>query len=122
MSATRFNLIYEGKIEPGFDQDEARRTLESLFEFDAGIRADLNNGQPVMLGKSMDAATADSFKQALAGAGVSTYLLAENDAVINAETPSRRLVVDRRATAPRRARHRSGAILPDRRNGEDRRR
>ena len=122
MSATRFNLIFEGKIEPGYDQDEAHRTLESLFEFDAEIRADLNNGQPVMLGKSMDAATADSFKQALAGAGVSTYLLADNDAATGAETPSRRLVVDRRATAARRARHRSGAILPDRRNGEDRRR
>ena len=122
MSATRFNLIYEGKIEPGFDHDEARRTLESLFEFDAEIRANLNNGQPVMLGKSMDAATADSFKQALAGAGVSTYLLADNDKVANAGNPSRRQKVDRRATTPRRARYRSGAIQPDRRNGEDRRR
>lgn len=122
MTATRFNLVFEGNIEPGYDQDEARRTLESLFEFDAEIQADLNNGQPVMLGKSMDAATADSFKQALASTGVSTYLLAENGAVKEAETPSRRLVVDRRATAPRRARQRSGAILPDRRKGEDRRR
>ena len=121
MGATRFNLIYDGNIEPGYDQEEARRTLESLFEFDAEIQADLNNGQPVMLGKSMDAATADSFKQALAGAGVSTYLLAENEAVTAAETPSRRLEVDRRGTTPRRARQRSGAIVPDRRTGEDRR-
>ena len=119
MSATRFNLIFEGEIEPGYDQEEAHRTLESLFEFDDDIQADLDNGQAVMLGKSMDAATADSFKKALAGAGVSTYLLAENDAA--AETPSRRLVVDRRAVSLRRARVRNGAILPDRRKGQDRR-
>ena len=121
MSATRFNLIFEGEIEPGYDQEEAHRTLVNLFEFDAEIQADLNSGQPVMLGKSMDAATADSFKQALASAGVSTYLLAENDAATATETPSRRLVVDRRSASLRRARVRNGAILPDRRKGQDRR-
>jgi len=121
MSATRFNLIFEGEIEPGYDQQEAHRTLESLFEFDAEIQDDLNSGQAIMLGKSMDAATADSFKQALADAGVSTYLLADNDAAVATEIPSRRLVVDRRATTLRRARSRSAAILPDRRKGQDRR-
>ena len=121
MSATRFNLIFEGEIEPGYDQDEAHRTLANLFEFDAEIQADLNSGQPVMLGKSMDAATADSFKQALASAGVSTYLLAENGAAAATEAPSRRLVVDRRSASLRRARVRNGAILPDRRKGQDRR-
>lgn len=119
MSATLFNLIFEGEIEPGYDQEEAHRTLASLFEFDAETQDDLNNGQAIMLGKSMDAATADSFKQALASAGVSTYLLADNDAA--AEAPSRRLVVDRRSTTLRRARSRSAAILPDRRKGQDRR-
>lgn len=121
MSSTRFNLIFEGEIEPGYDQAQAHRTLESLFEFDAEIQTDLNKGQPIILGKSMDAATADSFKQALAGAGVSTYLLADNDAAAAAETPSRRLVVDRRSTTLRRAQARNGAILPDRRKGQDRR-
>ena len=121
MSTTRFNLIFEGEIEPGYDQEEAHRTLESLFEFDEDIQAELNSGQAVMLGKSMDAATADSFKQALAGAGVSTYLLAENDAVAEAETPSRRLEVDRRSVSLRRAQVRNSAILPDRRKGLDRR-
>ncbi|MDH3631964.1 MAG: hypothetical protein OER98_12665 [Gammaproteobacteria bacterium] len=121
MSTTRFNLIFEGEIEPGYDQEEAHRTLESLFEFDDDIQAELNSGQAVMLGKSMDAATADSFKQALAGAGVSTYLLAENDAIAEAETPSRRLKVDRRSVSQRRAQVRNSAILPDRRKGLDRR-
>jgi len=121
MSATRFNLIFEGEIEPGYDQEEAHRTLESLFEFDAEIQADLDQGQPIMLGKSMDATTADSFKQALADAGVSTYLIAENDAASAAEIPSRRLVVDRRSATLRRARSRDSGILPDRREGRDRR-
>ncbi len=121
MSATRFNLIFEGKIEPGYDQEETHRTLENLFEFDAEIQAELNNGQAVMLGKSMDAATADSFKQALAGAGVSTYLRADTNVASAAETPSRRLVVDRRSITPRRVRARGATILPDRRKGQDRR-
>lgn len=121
MSATRFNLIFEGEIEPGYDQDEAHRALESLFEFDAEIQNDLSSGQPIMLGKSMDAATADSFKQALSSAGVSTYLLADNNAASTAGAPSRRLVVDRRSTTLRRARSRNAAILPDRRKGQDRR-
>lgn len=121
MSATRFNLIFEGKIESGYDRDEAHSTLESLFEFDNETQADLYNGQPVMLGKSMDAATADSFKQALAGAGVTTYLLADQDATAAEQTQTRRSG-ERRAATSRRARVRNAAIMPDRRKGQDRRR
>ncbi|MDH3858415.1 MAG: hypothetical protein OEV07_10500 [Gammaproteobacteria bacterium] len=127
MSATRFNLIFEGKIESGYDQDEAHRTLEALFEFDTETQADLYNGQAVMLGKSMDAATADSFKRALAGTGVTTYLSPDSKAPAAEETQpgnsvDRRSTVPRRANTARRARLRSNAILPDRRKGEDRRR
>lgn len=127
MSATRFNLIFEGRIEPGYDQDEAHRTLEGLFEFDTETQADLYNGQPVMLGKSMDAATADSFKQALAGAGVKTYISPDLKTPSTEETQAgnpvdRRSTVPRRSSIARRARVRSNAILPDRRKGADRRR
>ena len=118
MSETRFNLIFEGKIEPGHDQDEARRTLGSLFESDAETEDDLFSGQPVILGESMDATTANSFKQALAGAGITTYLLATKKAAETREYQTRRSI-DRRSSIPRRARARGSSILPDRRKGVD---
>ncbi len=120
MSETRFNLIFEGKIEPGHDQDEARRTLGNLFDSDTERQVDLFSGQPVILGESMDATTANSFKQALAGAGVTTYLIATKNAAEDKEYQTRSSM-DRRFSIPRRARARGSAILPDRRKGTDRR-
>jgi len=127
MTDTNFNLVFEGKIETGHDQIDAHRTLESLFEFDTETLDDLYKGQPVVLGKSMDAATADSFQQALAGAGVKTYLSTDTNSAAVGETQpgspaDRRSKVPRRAGNPRRVRVRSNAILPDRRKDEDRRR
>ncbi len=116
MTETRYNLIFEGKIEAGHDQNEARLTLESLFEFDPESQADLFGGQQVVLGEGMDAATAQSFQQALAAAGVTTHLLPTN----NTAAVQRRSI-HRRTNTMRRARIRSHAIQADRRQGTDRR-
>ena len=116
MTETRYNLIFEGKIEAGHDQDEARLTLENLFEFDTEIQANLFGGQHVVLGEDMDATTVHSYKQALAAAGVTTHLLP-----INNTAAAERRSVYRRTNAMRRARTRSNAILPDRREDTDRR-
>jgi len=121
MTETRFNLVFEGAVEPDHDRDTVRRTLEGLFQFDPAGQAELFSGQPIVLGESMDAATADSFRQALAGAGATTRLVeAGNEAA--ASTPPERRSAQRRRFAPRRARARSGAIVPDRRQSGDRRR
>ena len=120
MTDTRFNLIFEGKIEPGHDQDEARQTLVNLFEFDTEDQVDLFDGQAVILGENMDVMTANSFKQALAGAGIATYLSASDNAPAT-DKQQTRSSVDRRSSFPRRARVRNAAILPDRRKGGDRR-
>ena len=120
MTETFFDLIFKGEIEPGHSQDEVLCTLESLFEFDTESQADLFSGQPVVLGKNMNAMTANSFKQALAEAGIATLLLAANDTVTDEEVKSRRMV-HRRNDTRRRSRIRSSAILPDRREGLNRR-
>ena len=121
MTETHFNLIFNGKLEAGHKQDEVRRTLESLFKFDDENQSDFFSGQPVILSENMNATTANSFKQALADAGVATQLVTANDIVADQDVKSRRRE-SRRNNTVRRARIRSAAILPDRRQGMDRRR
>ena len=120
MSEQCFDLIFKGEIEPGYSQDEARCSLQSLFAFDSESQDDLFSGQPVVLGTNMNTMTANLFKQALADAGIATHLLAANDTVADEEVKSRRLV-QRRNNTRRRSRIRSSAILPDRREGLNRR-
>jgi hypothetical protein len=120
MTETCFDLIFKGEVEPGHNQDEVRSTLESLFEFGAESQVDFFSGQAVVLGKNMNAMTANLFKQALADTGIATHLLAANDTVADEDVKSRRLV-HRRNNTKRRTRIRSSAILPDRRQGLDRR-
>ena len=120
MSERCFDLIFKGEIEPGHSQDEVRGSLETLFAFDSEGQVDLFSGQPVVLGMNMNTMTANLFKQALADAGIATHLLAANDTVTDEEVKSRRLV-QRRNNTKRRSRIRSSAILPDRREGLDRR-
>ena len=120
MSEPCFDLIFKGEVEPGHTQDVIRSTLESLFEFDTENQIDFFSGQPVVLAKSMNAMTANSFKQALADTGISTHLLASKDVVAEQDIKSRRLG-HRRNRTERRTRIRSSAILPDRRQCKDRR-
>jgi len=118
MTEPRFNLIFEGKAEPGHIQEGIRCTLESLFAIDTDIQIDFFSGQPVVLAENMNAATANSFKQALADSGIVTYLLASNEAFTDEDVKSQRLV-QRRKNNGRRARVRCSAILPDRRQDLD---
>ena len=120
MDDTSFNLIFKGEVEPGHNQDGARCILESLFEFDGENQVDFFSGQPIVLGEKMNAMTANSFKQALTDAGIATLLLAANDSDADEDFKSRRLV-QRRINTERRARIRTAAILPDRREGLGRR-
>jgi hypothetical protein len=120
MAERCFDLIFRGEIEPGHSHDEVRCSLENLFAFDTESQVDLFSGQPVVLGMNMDTMTANSFKQALADAGIATHLLAANDTVTDEEIKTRRLG-QRRDNTRRRSRIRSTAILPDRREGPNRR-
>ena len=120
MTEARFNLIFNGEVESGQDLDEARSTLENLFEFDTEKKFDFFDGQAVTLGKNMDSTTAKSFQQALAFSGIITHIFADDGIVEEEDTQSQR-GGERRKNNERRARFRSGAILPDRREVLERR-
>ena len=120
MDETSFNLVFEGGVEPGHNQDGVRCILESLFEFDAENQVDFFSGNPVVLGENLNAMTARSFKQALTDAGITTLLLAANDKGAKKGFKSRRLG-QRRINTERRARIRTAAFVPDRREGLGRR-
>ena len=120
MTAALFDLVFEGESEHGRDREEVRRSLENLFQFDPEDQSRLFSGQPIVLGESMDTATAESFKQALAGAGIVTRVIAAD--VSPARDARRERTQQRRVLGRRRARVRAGAIVPDRREGRDRRR
>ncbi|MDH5353630.1 MAG: hypothetical protein OEY09_04215 [Gammaproteobacteria bacterium] len=120
MSEARFNLIFNGEIESGRDLDDARSTLESLFEFNTEEKLDYFDGKTLNLGTNMDAGTAKSFQQALACSGIITHIL-ETDGIIEEEDTQTQRGEQRRQNTERRARIRSGAILPDRRQAPERR-
>lgn len=121
MAAAKFNLIFEGQVEPGHDPDKVLATLESLFELEVGKSGGFFSGQLIVLGESMDAKTAESFGQALAGIGVTTRLEAANQSPGLDLEPDKRSV-QRRVCATRRALYRPGAIQPDRRKKSAQRR
>ena len=92
-----------------------------MFKFDASNQEQLFSGRPVVLGEGMDVATANTFKQALAGAGAVTRIVEAGDTAGPDATPDRR-TGERRVLARRRSRVRTESILPDRRKNPDRRR
>ena len=114
MNEARFDLIFKDDVEPGVDLDEARSTLESLFDYDTENQTGFFNGQAIVLGKNMDATTANLFKQVLADEGILTHLIAATDTDAEEYNQSRRLQ-QRRIFSGRSTRVRSAAILPDRR-------
>lgn len=120
MSEARFNLIFKGEIASGQDKDDARSTLESLFEFDTDEEFDIFDGQTVMLGKNMDARTAKTFEQALASSGIIAQILTA-DGMNEEDDAQTQRGEQRRKNTARRGRIRSAAIIPDRREVLERR-
>lgn len=114
MAAAKFNLIFEGQVEPGYDPDKVLATLESLFELEVGKSGGFFSGHLIVLGESMDVKTAETFGQALAGIGVTTRLEAANQPPGIDQEPDKRSL-QRRIRAARRSMDRPGAIQPDRR-------
>ena len=121
MAGERFNLIFEGKVEASHSRDYVSQMFQVMFEFDASDQDELFSGRPVVLGERMDAATANTFKEALAGAGAVTRIVEAGNAAAPDATRERRKG-ERRILARRRSRVRTESIVPDRRKNPDRRR
>lgn len=117
MTEARYDLIFEGKVDAGKDLNEVHGTLELLFDFNIDNQHDIFDGRAITLGKNMDSMTANSFKQALAHDGIITQLIADTD---TEETGKCKRAGQRRENSARRARVRSAAFVPDRRQTQRR--
>jgi uncharacterized protein YbjQ (UPF0145 family) len=65
----RYNIIFEGKTVPGKDIGTVQKAMVTLLKIDAGRVERLFSGEPVMIRKNVDAATAERFRKAFEAAG-----------------------------------------------------
>jgi|GEM_PF-4471614 len=63
------NVVFDGTIEPGRDVDEVKKGLASLFKKDVSEISHFFSGDPVVMKKNIDPATAAKYQAALRRAG-----------------------------------------------------
>ena len=80
MSEARYHVVFAGQLVKGADPDTVKANLGRLFKMDAARVGKLFSGQPVVLKKDADQATAMKFRAALKQAGAECVLkpLGEN--------------------------------------------
>jgi len=74
MSDARFHVVFTGELVKGADPDTVKANLGRLFKMDAAKVEKLFSGQPVILKKDADQATAMKFRAALKQAGAECVL------------------------------------------------
>ncbi len=74
MSEARFHVVFAGQLVKGADPDTVKGNLGRLFKMDADRVEKLFSGQPVVLKKDADQATAMKFRAALKQAGAECVL------------------------------------------------
>ncbi|MGB2248851.1 MAG: hypothetical protein ACPH3N_14335 [Alcanivorax sediminis] len=74
MSEARFHVVFAGQLVKGADPDTVKANLGRLFKMDAARVEKLFSGQPVVLKKDADQATAMKFRAALKQAGAECVL------------------------------------------------
>lgn len=67
--ATQYNIIFEGKVLPGKDVDSVKKGLMALLKADTKAIDRLFSGNPVVIQKNVDEATAEKFRKAFESAG-----------------------------------------------------
>lgn len=84
MSEARFHVVFAGQLVKGADPDTVKANLGRLFKMDAARVEKLFAGQPVVLKKDADQATAMKFRAALKQAGAECVLKPLDEEVIEA--------------------------------------
>jgi len=69
-----FNVVFKGEILPGQDIDAVKRQLSLVMKTDAQAIERLFTGTPVVVRKSVDAATGRKFEKVFAAAGAVCHL------------------------------------------------
>lgn len=83
MADQQFKIVYAGRLAEGANQPEVATALARLFKTEVAKIAPMFSGQPVVLRKGLDAATAAQYLAVLAKAGA----LAEQVAMTDAPSP-----------------------------------
>ncbi len=65
MSSFTYRVIFKGETDPNKDVGSVKQALAGLFKIDAGAVEQLFSGQPVVIKKDIDQATANQYQAAL---------------------------------------------------------
>lgn len=98
-----FEIVFEGKLEPGFAEPQVRANLAALFKASADQVDKMFSGRPVVLRNRLDAETARKYEAALRknGAVVELRPMPGSDTPAPPSAPS--APPDASASAPRQA-------------------
>jgi len=88
MADTRFHIVFAGQLVKGSDLATVKANLGKIFKMDAARVEKLFSGQPVVLKKDADQATAMKFRAVLKQAGAECELRPVADPVQSSSTPS----------------------------------
>jgi hypothetical protein len=123
--STRYRLVFRGKYLPGIDPVEVAANLASLFRVSVSRVDELLARQPAIIKHDVGLDEGNRYLESLAEAGLITHLESlheANDLLSNNwNGVERRLGSRRQPGRDRREQRRVGAIQPDRRTGDDRR-
>lgn len=67
--ATRYNVVFEGKILPGRELAQVKKELAAAMKMDAETVERLFSGRPVVLRRGVDAAAGEKFQKSFRAAG-----------------------------------------------------
>ncbi|MBD3643604.1 hypothetical protein [Alcanivorax sp.] len=88
MADARFHIVFAGQLVKGSDPVTVKANLGKIFKMDAARVEKLFSGQPVVLKKDADQATAMKFRAVLKQAGAECELRPVADPVQPPSTPS----------------------------------
>lgn len=69
MAEKRFDLVFRGEVQPGHDPDKVKKKLASMLKLDSGRIEGFFSGDPVVIKKGLDKATAAKYQGAIGRTG-----------------------------------------------------
>lgn len=81
MAGEKFNLVFSGKVAPGFELEQAKKNMQALFRIDEAKVEALFSGKSIVLKKNLDAEAANRYRTAMRKAGAVAFMVPLKDDV-----------------------------------------